>query len=281
MRLHRFYISTPIGGQTTLHLAAAKDISYASMIKQWRDVFRYITGSRVMLFDGTGNEYLAMIEKLGYDYADLIIVEKTKDEDAARETVKKLTQKSVKGEVSVKKSAEEVETNDEESTDTMESVVGGLCLLVSILKGDHFELVVQKATELGVDHIVPLLCDRTIKKNINMDRCKKIIIEAVEQSGRVTLPEIHSPVSLSRALENFDGNLIVCMQGGEKLTKKMLGKTNGKPLGFIVGPEGGWSDKEIALFQKNKLKSISINENVLRAETAAISVIALAKNILM
>lgn len=291
MRLHRFYISSPIGDQNHLRIESSEDMGYAAMIRQWRDVFRYLTGSRVVLFDGTGNEYLAMIEKLTSDSADLIIVEKTKDDNAARETLKNLTKRSVKDDTAeatapaaAAQSPKAAEKQAKAEKSAKESALAdeggrpaGICLLVSILKGDNFEVVVQKATELGVDHIVPILCDRTIKKNINQTRCKKIAVEAAEQSGRVTIPEVHVPVKLAKAIENFDGKLIVCMQGGEKMSPKMLSSVGQKPIGFIVGPEGGWSDKEAALFQKSKIQTVSISENVLRAETAAITIVALSK----
>jgi 16S rRNA (uracil1498-N3)-methyltransferase len=154
-----------------------------------------------------------------------------------------------------------------------------LWLFVSILKGENFDLVVQKVTELGADHIVPVLCDRTIKKNINQKRAEKIAIEASEQSGRTSVLKVYEPVTLKKAVEDFlaiDGDIVVCHQRGDSWEdgKKLLKKF---PLGFLIGPEGGWSEKEEKYFEKMVLRKIKFSENVLRAETTAIGVVTLAK----
>ena len=136
-----------------------------------------------------------------------------------------------------------------------------LVLAIAIPKKDNFELIIEKATELGVTTIIPLISERTEKKNVNMDRARKIAVEASEQSGRVTVPEIYEPV----VLQNFNLAGVVLDPKGEKreITEDVL----------IIGPEGGWSDKELEYFKSKNLPIVSIGEQVLRVETAAIAIL--------
>lgn len=259
MRLHRFYIGgknginlAKLGVSSRFTLDSLQNEDFSPLIHQWRDVFRYMPGSRLTLFDDSKTECLCMIESFtGSAKVELVILEKA-------DTNKTETSNSDDDEVqSVKK--------DE------------LWLFASILKNENFDLVVQKVTELGIDHIVPLVCDRTIKKNVNMKRAQKIIVEASEQSGRISIPTIYEPMALKKAVEEFlasGGEAVVCHQNGDQWSKakELLKKY---PLGFIIGPEGGWSEKEENYFNKMSLRKVKFSENVLRAETAAIGVVTL------
>jgi RsmE family RNA methyltransferase len=264
MRLHRFYVGgtrgvnlADLGVSDRFFLDSSYNEDFSSLIHQWRDVFRYMPGSRVALFDDSKTECLCMIESFsGSTKAELVILEKS----GGGGENKSGTGDMLDGEVQVIKKDE-------------------LWLFASILKNENFDLVVQKVTELGIDHIVPLICDRTIKKNINMKRAEKIMIEASEQSGRTSVPKIYEPIILKKAVEDFlaeDGEVVVCHQNGDEWSKgkELLKKY---PLGFIVGPEGGWSEKEENYFNKIALRKIKFSENVLRAETAAIGVITLVR----
>lgn len=269
MRLHRFYI----GGENGVDLAnlaignrfildSLHNENFRALVHQWKDVFRYMPGSRVVLFDDSKTECLCMIESYGSFKTEVVILEKV-DGNLMTDSVDETEQVSAEALPAHLKSAK----NEE------------LWLFVSILKGENFDLVVQKVTELGADHIVPVLCDRTIKKNINQKRAEKIAIEASEQSGRTSVLKVYEPVTLKKAVEDFlaiDGDIVVCHQRGDSWEdgKKLLKKF---PLGFLIGPEGGWSEKEEKYFEKMALRKIKFSENVLRAETAAIGVVTLAK----
>ncbi len=278
MRLHGFYV----GGTNGVNLAdlaignrfildSLKNDAFVALVHQWKDVFRYMPGSRVVLFDDSGVECLCMIESYGSFKTELVILEKVDgnlrsedEEKGASSDSSEMNSKSVVNDVpSHLKSAKKDE----------------VWLFVSILKGENFDLVVQKVTELGADHVVPVLCDRTIKKNINQKRAEKIAIEASEQSGRNSVLKVHEPIVLKKAIEDFlaiDGDMVVCHQRGDSWEegKKLLKKY---PLGLLVGPEGGWSEKEEKYFEKIALRKIKFSDNVLRAETAAIGVVTLAK----
>ncbi|KKR31978.1 MAG: Ribosomal RNA small subunit methyltransferase E [Parcubacteria group bacterium GW2011_GWF2_39_8b] len=241
MRLHRFYVDKPITDETF-------DVNDRDLIAQWRSVFRYNVGSQVVLFDGSGVDYLCMITSLRNLGATVSIIKKTKN-------------------------------------DFVPSCELWLC--VGIIKKDNFELVVEKATELGVLHIVPILCDRSEKKNINMERLQKIAIESSEQSGRGDVPVIHEIINLSMLLMSkspFDimpkEKIVLQLNSryiGDFLEKQPLEASSGRmtKLAVFIGPEGGWSDNELKDFALHNIPSVSLGHQILRTETASIAVSSL------
>lgn len=144
-------------------------------------------------------------------------------------------------------------------------------LMWSLLKKDKNEWVLQKATELGVKDFVPIIADRSEKTGLNLERAKNIVIEAAEQCGRSDLPVIREAINLETALEEYkDLPLFICEQA--EGAKTLI---NVDELGVLIGPEGGWSDKEKALFKKKNLKHINLSDLTLRAETAAITALSI------
>ncbi len=143
-------------------------------------------------------------------------------------------------------------------------------LYSSILKKEKFEIICQKATEIGVYKIQPILAKRTIKLGINQKRLEKIIKEAAEQSGRIHIPELSNTLSFIESLNKAKENElnIFLDPSGEKVSK-ILGNIPNK-VGIFVGPEGGWDESEIEAAEKFKFKIISLGNRILRAETAAI-----------
>ncbi|MES3005690.1 MAG: RsmE family RNA methyltransferase [Patescibacteria group bacterium] len=238
MRLHRFYVPEEIGSQEVIKIKDAK------LMHQWRDVFRYTTGAQVILFDGSGAEFWGIIERINPDFAEIRIVDVKKEEKGYEEGNSKASP--------------------------------GVWIAAAMIKNDNFDWILQKVTELGVEGVLPMIAERTVKKNLNMERSLRIVQEAAEQSGRLDIPVVKEPRGLVEILENFDGRVIVC-QGGEgskPFNKKML-STKGNTL-FLIGPEGGWSPKELEFFDKHKYVKVSVGKNVLRAETAAVAVVSLA-----
>lgn len=150
-------------------------------------------------------------------------------------------------------------------------------LYCSILKRENFELVVQKATEIGIKTIVPILSTRTVKQDINPKRLTKIIKEASEQSGRGSLPKLVAPLSFTEAVEQgraCEEQLFFHLEGGELKERKRKTGT----CALYIGPEGGWDDTEIALAIKSGFTIVSLGSLTLRAETAAIVGAYLATN---
>jgi 16S rRNA (uracil1498-N3)-methyltransferase len=149
-----------------------------------------------------------------------------------------------------------------------------LCL--ALLKKDNFELAVQKAVELGISHIVPLLCERSEKKNMRADRLERIIIEAVEQSGRGDVPTLSEIITLADALESdaLPKEKIVLHPDGEYVGDA-LSKIHSQALAVFIGPEGGFSDAEIKEFALHSIPTVSLGPQILRAETAAVAIASL------
>ncbi|MDD4902860.1 MAG: RsmE family RNA methyltransferase [Patescibacteria group bacterium] len=141
-------------------------------------------------------------------------------------------------------------------------------LYCSILKRENFELVVQKATECGVKKIVPVIAERTVKTGLKIDRLEKIIKEAGEQSGRGVIPVLGDTVSFLEALALTGENAANCLfdRSGELFKNDMADGS----LGIFIGPEGGFSQKEIALAKESGCRIASLGPLTLRGETAAI-----------
>ena len=149
-----------------------------------------------------------------------------------------------------------------------------LWLAFSPIKSNYFNFMIQKATELGVTKFLPIIFDRTIVRKINKDRLEKIIIEAAEQSNRMTVPVIEEPQKLENFLSN-DMDLIFTDLNTTN-TKIDLKKLTTKPSCVIIGPEGDFSEEEREEILKfNGVQPIKINENILRSETAVISAISI------
>ena len=131
--------------------------------------------------------------------------------------------------------------------------------------------MLQKATEIGVTKLFPIITERTIVRKINEDRLNKILIEASEQSNRLTVPSIEKIQKLEKFLnENKNINLVFGDLNTEN--KKIELKDPSKPIVVLIGPEGDFSEKERAkILEFNGVQSIKLNDNILRSETAVIS----------
>ena len=149
-----------------------------------------------------------------------------------------------------------------------------LWLAFSPIKSNYFNFMIQKATELGVTKFLPVIFDRTIVRRINKERLEKVIIEAAEQSNRITVPSIEEPHKLKNFL-SYDMDLIFTDLNTTN-TKIDLKKLTTKPTCVIIGPEGDFSEEEREEILKfNGVQSIKINENILRSETAVISALSI------
>lgn len=225
MRLHRFYVSQPLGEEVV--------INDVSIINQWIKVLRYTIGSFVILFNGDGYEYTYSLRQVSKNTCTLTHTKKSSSYIPVRK----------------------------------------ISLFLSIIKKDNFELAVQKATELGVSTIIPIVSSRSEKKNISLERLHKIVRESAEQCGRGDLPIVSSVTSLAEALT------LVTTSGEEAVVLNLEGKPladaldtlNKKSISLFIGPEGGWSPEDLSVMKHNNLKEYSLGPTVLRAETAAIA----------
>jgi len=195
-----------------------------------------------------------------------------------------------------------------------------LHLLLAVFKFDHMEWAIEKATELGVERITPILARRTEKHLAQAaakraERWRRIALEASKQSRRTTIPEIADPTALKAALEQERSPIRVLLSETEQATSltealKNLSTTTedrvphpSQPhregwddesrvphpsqshregwdeysrLALAIGPEGGWTHEEMALFTEHNWQPVTLGPRILRAETAAIAAIAIA-----
>lgn len=147
-------------------------------------------------------------------------------------------------------------------------------------KGDKMDFIIQKAVELGVNEITPIFTKRTIVKlkkeklPAKVDRFKKIMEEASKQSKRKRIPRIHSPISLSE-IDFKDTFTIVAYEEEEQSIKEILQKKEIQSVNIIIGPEGGFDQEEINNLREKGVISVSIGNRILRAETAALSLLTI------
>lgn len=214
-------------------------ISDERLLHQLRDVFRLKKGDEAIFFDGEGLDITFRIKMIS------------------------------------KKEGTFVKEKEERSIMPKKNIT----LLMSLIKKDNFEMVLQKCTELGVSRFVPILAERSEKKNIDMERAKRIIKEASEQCGRGDIPGLREVMSLEKALQEFD-NILVFDLRGESLPASEFVSLQANQLAsspaILIGSEGGWSDRELALFKDKNIPIYSLGELTLRAETAAIVTSSLA-----
>ena len=148
-------------------------------------------------------------------------------------------------------------------------------LAFSPIKQNPLNFMIQKTTELGIQKFIPVICERSVVNDINIERIKKIIIESSEQSNRLSVPEITKKESLKNFLKLFpkNGCIIFCDINCNKSNfKNILSKKIKGPVCILVGPEGDFSENERQLIiELNQTCSLSLASNILRAETAAIA----------
>tara|TARA_A100001015_G_C14528697_1_gene533264 strand:- start:186 stop:608 length:423 start_codon:yes stop_codon:yes gene_type:complete len=134
--------------------------------------------------------------------------------------------------------------------------------------------MIQKATELGITRFIPILTERTVVRKLNEKRINKIIAEASEQSNRLNIPKLDKIIKLENFLKSNQNTNIIFGDLNTEKTKINLEKN--EPICILIGPEGDFSlkEREIILKQK-KIIPLKINKNILRSETAAISMISI------
>ena len=150
---------------------------------------------------------------------------------------------------------------------------------LSIFKFDRMEWAMEKLTELGVGRIVPMIAQRTEEHLAKaaakrVERWRKIAREASQQARRVAPPEIADPVILKKAIADVQGSRIVLSESENQISLKTALSECPPPLALAFGPEGGWSEAELALFRAGGWKPASLGHTILRAETAAIAAMA-------
>jgi 16S rRNA (uracil1498-N3)-methyltransferase len=203
------------------------------------NVCRLKTGDEVELFDGAGTLATASIEKAAGKSVLLKIIEIEKVE------------KPIKPEV---------------------------IIAVSLPKGDRFDWLLEKCTELGVDRIVPVIFERTVKQPKNpkaAERWRNIAISAAKQCRRIYLPQIDAPVTLDEVLSGHNEAEILVGSPDTKFPTLITQQFGTKDVIAIIGPEGGITEDEKELLENHGAKSVRLTDTVLRIETAALTFAAI------
>jgi 16S rRNA (uracil1498-N3)-methyltransferase len=199
------------------------------------NVLRLQAGAKVKLFDDRSGEWLAEIVESGRKKVALRVAERLREREP----------------------------------------VPDLWLLFAPIKRGRIDWLVEKATELGVDRLVPVLTERTIVDRLNLDRLRAHAIEAAEQCERTALPQLAEPVKLSEALAVWPEQRALYFAdeaGGEPLASV----ARPGPAAILIGPEGGFSDKERQMIQAQpNARAVGLGPRILRADTAAIAAVAL------
>ena len=147
---------------------------------------------------------------------------------------------------------------------------------IGILKKDKMNLVVEKATECGVSEIIPLVLDKCIKRDVNLERLVKISKSAVKQCGRSVFPNITAPTILEELINSYDNNsIVVCHDSGKSgIDVLPIMLRNQSKVLVLIGPEGDFSKEEIGFLNDRKVKFINLGNRRLRSETAVIAALS-------
>lgn len=219
----------------------------ADEARHLRDVLRLKPGDEVYVFDGAGKEFQCIVESSRRDTAIL----------------------NVAAEVAPARPESPLE----------------LTLAVALLKSDKFDLIVQKATELGAARLVPVmtkLADIKLKDESDskkrVTRWRRIALEAAKQSGRALIPEIVEPTSFGELIgtDVSSVNVLFSERAGQSWDSLQLGAQDS--ITALVGSEGGWTDEELETAKTAGWKVITLGGRTLRAETAAIAVTTLLQH---
>ncbi len=156
-----------------------------------------------------------------------------------------------------------------------------IILYQAIAKKAKMDVILQKAVELGVSKIVPLITKNVVPENPNVERWRTIVKEASMQSRRVDIPVVEQPITLSEMLKQKPATCMCLVESGEQRLDfrdylEGLDKSV-QQLGVVIGAEGGFTQPEKLLFLENNVAAISFGENILRTETAAIAALSVLK----
>lgn len=232
MRLNRFIGNFPSKGGQGFILGNEVEITNLESIKQIKTVLRLQIGDKIILSDGRGTS----------------------------------------AEVILSSMSNEVVTGTIEKVEKSPEIKRKVNLYLAILKKENFELAVQKAVECGVSRIIPVVTERTVKTGLNFERLEKIILEASEQCGRGIVPNLFPILPFKDAIlegSQAEEKIIFDIPDDEQ-TKPYSPNKNSSEITIFIGPEGGFTEKEVELAKNSGYTVASLGELTLRGETAAI-----------
>ena len=207
-----------------------------------RDVLRLRVGDEVSIFDGTGHEFHCTVEDIGKNSSTLVVME-------------------------------EIAPSSPESPFE-------ITVAATVMNGEKYDLIIQKAVELGVTRLIPLntiRCDVKLSDaEKRMDRWRRIALEATKQSGRATLMQIGEPAGFDGLISNLNGENAILFS--ERDGQGFQAITADKKITAIFGPKGGWDDSELRAAAKHGIAIVTLGGRILRAETASIAITAILQH---
>ena len=146
---------------------------------------------------------------------------------------------------------------------------------------DRFEWFMEKATEIGIDEITPIICEHSERKTVNTERCERILVAAMKQSLKSYLPLINEPISLTKFLDNVSETQRFIGYCDNEYERVFLGKTYQPtvPAVILIGPEGDFSSAEVAKAIASGFAPITLGNSRLRTETAAVAAVSVVQTI--
>jgi 16S rRNA (uracil1498-N3)-methyltransferase len=205
-------------------------------------VLRLPLGAQVLLFNGRDGEWVGELTGLSKKSATMQVSEQTRQQDYSAD----------------------------------------LTLYFAPVKGDRTDFIVEKATELGVAHLCPVLTDRTIVRKLNQERLGARAIEAAEQCGRLSVPEIASPIPLSAllSLDVPNGLILFADEGGDSLSMEAALANQPSKVALLTGPEGGFTPAERSQLRAcAHVRPVSLGPRILRADTATYAGLTLIQSL--
>jgi 16S rRNA (uracil1498-N3)-methyltransferase len=211
--------------------------------RQIKTVLRMKSGEKIIVLDNLGMEFLITLTRVGKDIVEGQII----------------SQQPAQGEPGLH-----------------------LTLYQGTLKGQNFEWVLQKGTELGVSRFVPTICQRSVVNKIDplakkYSRWQQIIREAAEQSQRGKLPRLEQPMPLAEAIQHAQATSLILMpweKTVEPTLREILAKRKVNAAAIFIGPEGGFAREEVAMAREVGGQIVKLGPRILRAETAGLAVCA-------
>lgn len=230
---------------TATRLFVAQDLTEGYPVQATQDqahylgrVLRLSEGARLILFNGRDGEWTGELTAIGKSRAEIILLEQRRAQMPSPD----------------------------------------IWLAFAPVKKTQTDFIVQKATELGVTRLIPLITDRTQSERVKTERLQATAIEAAEQCERLDVPDVSDPVKLTDLIGDWstDRALFLCAEAGEAvpLAAAATAETRAS-VGFVTGPEGGFSVAELDFMRRSPLvQAVGLGPRILRAETAAVAALA-------
>lgn len=155
-------------------------------------------------------------------------------------------------------------------------------LFSGLTKGTKMELVIQKGVELGVSAVIPVETEYAVAKEGKTERWQRIAFEAAKQCKRPKVPEIYDVLSFNQALDlmkTLDINICAYEKEDKQSVEQVLGEKNPETIGIFIGPEGGFSEKEITALSESGVEIVTLGKRILRTETASIVLLTIVMHI--